>query len=138
MIGKIDPSTIFFTFTSIERLWDPFIKVLHTLHGSKLNLPHKIKNLQFIHKTKLIWINLVTCAIYCNHKAFSFHKLITKYYYPFGHINSKIYFVIEFENHESEHDHGLLWIKNAPTYGMHTNEKIEWFVNMYIYHSQKN
>jgi hypothetical protein len=41
-------------------------------------------------------------------------------------------FVIEFQNRGSKHDHGLLWIKNAPMYGMHTNEEIERFVNMYI------
>ncbi len=35
------------------------------------------------------------------------------------------FFIIEFQNHGSEHDHGLLWIKNAPMYGMHTNEEIE-------------
>jgi hypothetical protein len=33
----------------------------------------------------------------------------------------------------SEYDHGLLWIKNAPMYGMHTNEKIERFVNMFFF-----
>jgi hypothetical protein len=27
---------------------------------------------------------------------------------------------------------GLLWIKNAPMYGVHTNEKIEQFINTYI------
>ncbi len=37
-----------------------------------------------------------------------------------------IYFLVtEFQNCGSEHDHGLLWIKNAPMYGMHINEKIE-------------
>jgi hypothetical protein len=41
-------------------------------------------------------------------------------------------FVIEFQNRGSEHDHGLLWIKNAPMYGVHINEKIEQFINMYI------
>jgi hypothetical protein len=39
------PPTIFVTFTSIKRLWDPFIKALHTLHTKKLNLPNKINNL---------------------------------------------------------------------------------------------
>ncbi len=43
-----------------------------------------------------------------------------------------IFFITKFQNYGSEHDHGLLWIKNAPMYGMHTNEEIEWFVNMYI------
>ncbi len=50
--------------TSIERLWDFFIKNLHTLHASKVNLPNKIKNLQLVHITKLIRINLVTCTRY--------------------------------------------------------------------------
>ncbi len=34
------------------------------------------------------------------------------------------YFVTKFQNHESEHHHGLLWIKNAPMYGQHTNEEL--------------
>ncbi len=37
-------------------------------------------------------------------------------------------FVIEFQNHGSEHDHGLLWIKDAPIYVINTNEKIEIFI----------
>jgi hypothetical protein len=41
-------------------------------------------------------------------------------------------FVAEFQNHGNEHDHGFLWIKNAPMYGVHTNEKIEQFINTYI------
>jgi hypothetical protein len=33
--------------------------------------------------------------------------------------------MLEFQNRGSEHDHELLWIKNAPMYGVNTNEKIE-------------
>jgi hypothetical protein len=64
-----------------------------------------------------------------------FCKLITKDHYLFGNIYIYIYIyflVTEFQNCGSEHDHGLLWIKNAPMYGMHINEKIEKFVDMYI------
>jgi hypothetical protein len=56
---------------------------------------------------------------------------MTKDHFPFGHI-SNFYFLIKFQNHGNENDHGLLWIKNALVYGMHINEKIEWVVNMYI------
>jgi hypothetical protein len=42
------------------------------------------------------------------------------------------FFITKFQNHGSKHDHGHLWIKNAPMYGVNTNEKIEQFVNMYI------
>jgi len=39
MIQQFGPPMFFITFTSTKRLWDAFIKVLHTLHASKLNLP---------------------------------------------------------------------------------------------------
>jgi hypothetical protein len=56
---------------------------------------------------------------------------MTKDYYIFGHI-SDFYLVIKFQNCRSEHNDGLLQIKNAPIYGVHKNEEIEQFVNMYI------
>jgi hypothetical protein len=49
---------------SIERLWDFFIKVLHTLYASRLNFPNKIKDLQFVHIIELIQIDLVTFIKY--------------------------------------------------------------------------
>ncbi len=80
---QLDPSTFFVTFTSIERLWDPFIKTLQTLHASKLNIPNKIEDLQFVHIVKLVRIDLVTCAKYYDHKTSCFCKLITKDHYLF-------------------------------------------------------
>jgi hypothetical protein len=49
---------------------------------------------------------------------------MTKNHFFGGHI-SNFYFVTEFQNHGNEHNHGLLWIKDAPMYGVHTNEKIK-------------
>jgi hypothetical protein len=43
-----------------------------------------------------------------------------------------INFVIEFQNKRSKHDHGLLWIKDAPIYGVDSNETIEQFVDKYV------
>jgi hypothetical protein len=39
---------------------------------------------------------------------------------------------IKSQNHGGERDHGFLWIKNALVCGVHTNEEIEWFVNLHI------
>ncbi len=39
-----------------------------------------------------------------------------------------LFFVIEFQNHGNEDDHGLLWIKDALIYVINTNEEIEIFV----------
>jgi hypothetical protein len=60
----------FFTFTSTKRIWDPLIKVLHTIHALRLNLLNKIEDLQSIHIIELIQIDLVTCARYYDHKTF--------------------------------------------------------------------
>jgi hypothetical protein len=42
------------------------------------------------------------------------------------------FFVTKFQNHGSEHDHGLLWVVNVPTYGLDPNKIIENFVDKYI------
>jgi hypothetical protein len=62
MIKQLGLPTFFVIFTFVERLWGLLIKGLHTLHVSKLNLPNKIEDLQSFYITKLIQINLVTCA----------------------------------------------------------------------------
>jgi hypothetical protein len=131
MIRQLGPLTFFFTFLFIEKLWNVLIKVLHTLHASRLNLPNKIEDLKYVHIIELIRIDLVTCARYYDHRTSCFHKLIAKYHYLFGYILD-FFFIIEFQNHGNEHDHGFLWIKNAPMYGVHTNEEIEQFINTYI------
>jgi hypothetical protein len=86
MIQQLGLPTFFVTFTSAERLWDPFIEVLHTLHASRLNLPNKIENLQFVHITELIRIDLITCVRYYNHRTSCFCTLIAKYHYLLGYI----------------------------------------------------
>jgi hypothetical protein len=43
MIQQLGPPMFFITFTFAKRLWDHFIKVLHTLHVSKSNLLNKSK-----------------------------------------------------------------------------------------------
>jgi hypothetical protein len=48
-------------------------------------------------------------------------------------IHFELVLVTKFQNCGSEYDLGVLRNKNAPMYGMHTNEKMEWFINMYIF-----
>jgi hypothetical protein len=46
----------------------------------------------------------------------------TKTHLFFGQV-CEFFLVTKFPNHDSEHDHGLLWIKDAPIHGINTNEK---------------
>jgi hypothetical protein len=49
MIKQLGLPTFFVIFTFVERLWDLFIKALHTLYVSRLNLSNKIEDLQSFH-----------------------------------------------------------------------------------------
>jgi hypothetical protein len=67
--------------------------------------------------------------IYYNHRTSYFCKLIAIYilfYFIYKNI------VTKFQHRENEHNHGLLWVKDALMYEVHTNEKIEWFINKFI------
>jgi hypothetical protein len=39
----------------------------------------------------------------------------------------ELFFVAKFQNHGNEHDHGLLWVANAPKYGLNFNIIINFF-----------
>jgi hypothetical protein len=41
-------------------------------------------------------------------------------------------FVTKIQNHGNQHDHGLLWVTNAPIYGLDSNNAIEIFMDKYI------
>jgi len=49
----------------------------------------------------------------------------------FGHL-LHFFFVIKFQSHGRQHDHGFLWVANAPIYGLDSNNVIENFVYKYI------
>ncbi len=72
----------------------------------------------------------ITCARYYDYKTSRFCTLFNKDPSIFEQV-CDFFFVVEFQNHGSEHDHGLLWIKDTPIYGIN-NEKIKFFVDKYI------
>jgi hypothetical protein len=39
----------------------------------------------------------------------------------------ELFFVTKFQNHGNEHDHGLLWVANAPKHGLNSNKIINFF-----------
>ncbi len=61
----------------------------------------------------------------------TFRRLCIKDNLIFGHLLN-FFFVTKFQNYESQHNHGLLWVANAPIYGLDSNYAIENFVDMYI------
>jgi len=133
IIKQISPPTCFVTFTSIKRLWDPLIKALHTLHVKKLNLLDKIEDLQSIHIIELIHNDPITCARYYDHKTSCFCTLFNKDPSIFEQMCDN-FFVTKFQKCDSEHDHGLLWIKDASTYGIIQMKKLKILLINAMYH----
>ena len=73
----------------------------------------------------------MTCARYYRHIIDVMKKLILTDESFFGNVVD--YFsVIEFQNWGNEHDHFLLWVKNAPIYGTYSNTSITNFIDKYI------
>ena len=73
----------------------------------------------------------VTCARYYRNRICALRSLIlhdNKYY---GDIQD-FFFVTEFQNRRSEHDHALLWVKDAPIYGKNADQEIEDFIDKYL------
>ncbi len=51
-----------------------------------------------------------------------FCKLLSSTNTLFGQVKD-FFFIIEFQSKGNEHNHGLLWIKDAPKYGINSNDR---------------
>jgi len=58
----------------------------------------------------------------------SLHTLCMKDNSIFGHL-LYFFFDIKFQSCGSQHDHGLLWVANAPIYSLDSNNAIENFAD---------
>ncbi len=75
--------------------------------------------------------DLVICARYCEHRMTSFRKFIENTNLIFGKVKD-YFFITEFQSRGLLHGDGLLWVQNAPTFGVSKNEKIECLVHKYL------
>jgi hypothetical protein len=130
MIRQLGPPTFFVTLTSVERLWTPLIEALYKLNAKQLNLPD-FNNLDSTHIAELIRSDPVTCALYYKHCTDAFRKLLQKESSIIGEVVD-FFFVTEFQHRGSEHEHALIWIKNAPNFKTHSAKDIEQFMEKYI------
>jgi hypothetical protein len=96
-----------------------------------MEIPKKIDELESKHFAYLVKSDPITCARYYDHQMVAFRNLLKKDSSIFGKVDD-FHFITKFQNRGSEHDHGLLWIKNGPMYGVDSNETIEQFVNKYV------
>jgi len=130
MIRQLGPPTFFVTFTSAEHLWTPLVQTLTKLHSNRNKEKH-IETIEECNIDYLVRKDPVTCTRYYRHKTNALKQLICQDSTFFGKILD-YYFVTEFQNRGSAHEHALIWIENAPVYGINSNLEIENFSDNYI------
>lgn len=126
VICQLEPPTFFVTFTSPKHHQNPLETNLTELYRNMKKRKH-IETIEKYDIDYLVRKDLVTCAHYYRHRIHALKQLLCHDEIFFGKI-SKLYFVTEFQNRGSAHEHGLLWIENAPIYGKTNNLKIENFL----------
>ncbi len=131
MIRQLGPTTFSMTFISAESKWTTLMSTLHMLNKNHMEIMKFFYELESKHFTDLVKSDPNTCACYYNHRMAAFHNLLKKDSSIFGKVDD-FHFVTKFQNRGNEHYHGLLWIKNGPTYGANSNETIEQFVYKYV------
>jgi exonuclease III len=130
MIRQLGPPTFFVTFTSAEHQWTPLVSTLIELYTNR-GKQKCTQTLEDIDIDYLIRKDPVTCTRYYRHRINALKHLICHDETFFGKVVD-YYFVTEFQNRGSEHEHGLLWIEDAPIYGRDNNSEIENFLDKYI------
>jgi hypothetical protein len=129
MIRQLGPSTFFVTLTSAKQLWTPLIEALYKLNATRLNLPN-LNSLDSIYIAELIRLDLVACTLYYNHRTKAFFKLLQKESFIILEVVD-FFFISEFQHRESEREHALIWIKNAPKFKTNYTQEIEQFDDKY-------
>ena len=127
MIRQLGPPTFFVTFSAGERLWIPLLTALE-----KLNIDKQAQGeSQASYRHRLLRSDPVTTVRYYLHRFQSVKRLLRKDKSILGNVQD-FFFVTEFQTRGSQHDHGLLWIENAPILDKDTDLCIEKFVDAYI------
>jgi hypothetical protein len=129
MIQQLGPLAFFVSFSSGENHWKPLTNALK--HMKENNKPTIENDIEEIEVETLIRNDRVTCVRYYKNKINYLRQLISHDYKYYGELKVH-FFVTKFQKRGSQHDHALLWIKDAPIYGRNTNVEIKYCVDRYL------
>ena len=132
MIRQLGAATLFCSFSSAETQWIHLLRILGKLVDKKDYTDNELENLNWENKTRLIQSDPVTCA---RHFDFQINKLIQNFLLseasPLGKIADWFYRV-EYQQRGSPHIHMLIWLENAPTFGVDFDCDIVSFIDKII------
>ena len=129
MIRQLGPASLFCSFSSAETKW---LHLLRILVDNTDYTDEQLDNLDWNEKCRLIQSDPVTCA---RHFDFQFNTFLKQFLKsncaPLGKIKDWFYRV-EYQQRGSPHIHMLIWLEDAPVFGLDKDEDVTAFVDKII------
>ncbi|MCO5599964.1 hypothetical protein L7F22_054071 [Adiantum nelumboides] len=128
MIRQLGPPTFFVTLSCAEKRWQPLKQCLAALNPD-IALVEEHSNSTTTQK--IVRSDPITTARYYVHRFQALKKELKKNKELIGQVEDFV-FVTEFQHRGSQHDHGLIWIKDAPCHGQARDEELVRFIDSTI------
>ena len=132
MIRQLGPASLFCSFSSAETKWNHLLRILGKLIDHKDYSAEELNNLTWEEKCRLIQSDPVTCARHFDFQFNSFLKdVLMSELAPLGKIKDWFYRV-EYQQRGSPHIHMLIWLDNAPVFGVDKDEDVVAYIDRII------
>ena len=129
MIRQLGPATIFLSLSAAETHWTHLLKILSKVVDSVDLTDEQCTQLTWSEKCRLISSDPVTCA---RHFDYSFRQFLSLFLKspncPFGKLQD-YWWRYEAQGRGSLHVHALLWIADAPQYGINPHEEVTQYID---------
>ena len=118
MIRQLGPASLFCSLSSAETQWIHLLRILGKLVDKKEYTDNELENLNWEDRCRLIQGDPVTCARHFDYQVNQFiNNFLLSKAAPLGKIADWFYRV-EYQQRGSPHIHMLIWLENAPTFGV--------------------
>ncbi|CAB4003269.1 Hypothetical predicted protein [Paramuricea clavata] len=119
-------------FSSGETKWIHLLRILGKLIDHKEYSDEELDNLTWEEKCRLIQSDPVTCARHFDYQFNTFLKeFLMSDISPLGKLKDWFYRV-EYQQRGSPHIHMLIWLENAPVFGIDKDEDVTAFIDQII------
>ena len=127
---QLGPASLFCSFPSAEMQWINFLRILGQVVDHREYTITELENVNWDEKCRLIQCDPVTCA---RHFDYQISQFLTSFLYSkiaqsLGNISDWFYRV-EYQQQGSPHIHMLIWLKEAPVFGVDDDDLVTDFIN---------
>ena len=131
MVRQLGTPTWFLTLTAADMKWPDLISVIARQHGVTYT-DEEISRLSFDDKSNWIRRNPVTAARHFQYRLHTFfNDFLKSSAQPLGKIVD-FSIRIEFQSRGSPHAHTLIWVEEAPKFGIDDNKLVCEFIDKYV------